>query len=50
MKKNLDSIKPTKGNVVVTAPKMKFSIKMSSVNATKSAVSCGFGHIYLRNL
>ena len=27
MKKNLDSIKPTKGDVVVTAPKMKFSIK-----------------------
>ena len=26
--------------------KMKFSIKISSVNVTKSAVSGGFGHIY----
>ena len=26
--------------------KMKFSLKISSVDVTKSAVSCGFGHIY----
>ena len=32
-----------------TAQKMRFSIKISSVNLTKSAVSCGFGHMYLRN-
>ena len=32
-----------------TAQKMKFSIKVSSVNVTKPAVSCGFGHINLRN-
>ena len=30
-----------------TAQKMKFSWKISSLNVTKSAVSCGFGHIYL---
>ena len=29
--------------------KWSFPLKMSSANATKSAVSCGFGHIYLRN-
>ena len=32
-----------------TAEKMKFSIRISSVNVTKSAVSCGFGYIYWRN-
>ena len=26
-----------------------FPLKISSVNVTKSAVSCGFGHIYWRN-
>ena len=26
-----------------------FSLKISSVNVTKFAVSCGFGHIYWRN-
>ena len=30
----------------VTAQKMKFPLKISSVNVIKSAVSCGFGHIY----
>ena len=29
-----------------TAQKMKFSIRVSSVNVTKSADSCGFGHTY----
>ena len=29
-----------------TAQKIKFSMRLSSVNVTKSAVSCGFGHIY----
>ena len=33
----------------VTAQKMKFSIKVSSVNVAKCAFSCGFGHIYWRN-
>ena len=33
----------------ITAQKMKFPIKASSVNVTKSAVSCRFGHIYWRN-
>ena len=32
-----------------TAQKMKFSLSISSVNVTKSAVSCGFSHIYWRN-
>ena len=31
---------------ISTAQKMKFSIKVFSVNLIKSAVSCGFGHIY----
>ena len=29
--------------------KWSFPLRMSSVNVTKSAVSCGFGHIYWRN-
>ena len=33
----------------VTAQKMKFSVKDFFSNVTKSAVSCGFGHIYWRN-
>ena len=30
--------------------KLTFPLKISSVNVIKSAVSCGFGHIYWRNL
>ena len=33
-----------------TAQKMKFSIKDSSVNMTKSTENCGCSHIYRRNL
>ena len=33
-------------SVEETAQKMMFSIRIFSVNVTKSAVSCGFGHIY----
>ena len=33
----------------VTAQKMKFSFKDSSVNVTKSAGNCEFGHIHWRN-
>ena len=29
--------------------KWSFPLRISSVNVTKSAVSCGFGHIYWRN-
>ena len=29
--------------------KWSFSLMIYSVNLTKSAVSCGFGHIYWRN-
>ena len=29
--------------------KWHFPLRISSVNVTKSAVSCGFGHIYWRN-
>ena len=29
--------------------KWNFPLAISSVNVTKSAVSCGFGHIYWRN-
>ena len=32
-----------------TGQKWIFPLKISSVNVTKSAVSCGFGHIYWRN-
>ena len=28
---------------------LKISLKISSVNVTKSAIFCGFGHIYRRN-
>ena len=30
----------------LTAQKMKFSLRISSVNVTKSARNYGFGHIY----
>ena len=30
--------------------KWRFSLQISSVNVTKFLVSCGFGHIYRRNL
>ena len=33
-------------NVFSTAQKMKFLLRISSVNVTKSAETCGFGHIY----
>ena len=29
--------------------KLSFPLRISSVNVTKSAVSCGFGHIYWGN-
>ena len=32
--------------VIITAQKMKFSFRISSVNVTKSAPSWGFGHVY----
>ena len=32
-----------------TAQKWSFPLRISSVNVTKSAVSCGFGHIYWAN-
>ena len=32
-----------------TAQKIKFSIEDPSVNMTKCAGNCGFGHIYWRN-
>ena len=35
---------------IYNAQKMKFSIWMYSVNVTKSAGTCGFGHIYWRKL
>ena len=36
-------------SVVYTVQKKNFALRISSVNMTKSAVSCGFGHIYWRN-
>ena len=33
-------------NLRVTAQKGHFALRISSVNATKSATNCGFGHIY----
>ena len=32
-----------------TARKIKCSLRISSVNVTKSAWNCGFGHVYCRN-
>ena len=29
--------------------KLSFALRISSVNVTKSAGNCGFGHIYWRN-
>ena len=29
-----------------TAQKMKFSLRIYSINVTKSSENCGFGHIY----
>ena len=36
--------------VSFTVQKIMFSLRISLVNVTKSAVSCGFGHIYWKNL
>ena len=37
-------------NHVTLNKKWSFPLRISSVNVTKSAGSCGFGHIYWRNL
>ena len=44
--KPLKTIVPTDGSNDVTAQKIKCSMKISPVNETKFAGSCGFGHIY----
>ena len=36
-------------NINSTAQKMKFLLRISSVNVTKSVVSCEFDHIYWRH-
>ena len=33
-------------NTLLTAQKSSFSLRISTVNVIKAAVSCGFGHIY----
>ena len=38
-----------KEKLVILHKKWSFPLRISSVNVTKSAVFCGFGHIYLRN-
>ena len=43
---NEKSLKTTLAFAANTSQKMKFSIKDSLVNVTKSAENCGFGHIY----
>ena len=43
-----DSLKKA-SEVAVTAQKMNFLLRISSVNVTNSAVSCEFGLIYWRN-
>ena len=35
-------------NANILFPNASFPLKISSVNGTKSAISCGFGHIYWR--
>ena len=40
------------GNLLLQSTALKkwsFPLRISSVNVTKTAVSCGFGHIYWRN-
>ena len=37
-------------SIIIIAQKLCFPIRISLVNMTKSAVSCGFGHTYWRNL
>ena len=40
------SLKDTEAQVFSLHKKSSFPLRISSVNVTKSAVSCGFGHIY----
>ena len=39
----------TKALVLTLYKKWSFPLRISSVNVTKSAGNCGFGHIYCRN-
>ena len=43
---NEKSLKTTLAFVANTSQKMKFPLRISSVNVIKSAENCGFGHIY----
>ena len=43
---NFSSFDGNKSFTFTMQQKMKFSIRISSVNVTKSAIPCGFGHIY----
>ena len=44
-----EELNPDGCNVYALYKKLSFLLRISSVNVTKSAVSCGFGQIYLRN-
>ena len=35
--------------LLILHKKWSFPLRISSVNVTKSTVSCGFGHVYWRN-
>ena len=37
------------GNTILGQKMKSFPLRISSVNVTKSAGNCGFGHIYRRN-
>ena len=43
------AVESTKSNWFALHKKRSFPLRISSVNVTKSAVSCGFGHIYWKN-
>ena len=46
---NMQNFKYDDGDFVSMYKKWSFPLRISSVNVTKSAGNCGFGHIYWRN-
>ena len=47
--KSITSTKFIDNETVLLHKKWSFPLRISSINVTQSAVSCGFGHIYWRN-
>ena len=46
---NLNKFLTIHFNKEIWHKKLSFPLRISSINVTKAAVSCGFGHIYWRN-